>query len=140
MAEDVAGRIVGMCFLFVILPAAQALVCQLTARCLRSVPSQYRLQEPEKVWLLMIPLFNLYWNFKVFPALAESYQAYFYSRGVAQVEDCGEQLARWYCICSCLWVVPCLNGITAIASLVLIILFLVRAHELRNRISLGGRV
>ncbi len=85
-------------------------------------------------WLLMVPFFNLYWNFKVFPALAESFQIAFYSHGFADVEDCGERLARWYCGLSLCWIVPGLNFLTGLAALVVLILFLIEADRLKKRL------
>jgi spermidine synthase len=40
----------------------------------KSVPEQHRTLEPRRVWWLLIPFFNLYWSFVVFPALARSYE------------------------------------------------------------------
>jgi hypothetical protein len=80
------------------------------------------------------PLFAIYWNFKVFPALVESYQHYFYSRGVVDVEDCGARLARWYCISYCFMIIPCLNCFVMPLTIGLAIALLVRGQELRDRV------
>lgn len=130
-----AGDVVGVIFAFIVLPIAQAIVCWLTADALRQIPERCRLLEPELVWLLLIPIFNLYWNFRVFPAVAESFQLTFYSRGIADVEDCGERLARWYCGLSLCWVLPCINFFTGIAALVVIIMFLSEVDSLKRRLS-----
>ena len=66
----------GPCVVWVVLPLVQAIICWLLFDAFVRIPERYRLQEPNMVWLLMVPLFNLYWNFKVYPALAESFQAY----------------------------------------------------------------
>jgi len=131
---DVAGNITGACCLFVVLPALQAFVCWLVVECFRAIPAKYHLQEPRYTWLLMVPLFNFYWGFKVYPALAESFQAYFYSRGIADVDDCGEKNARRYCIWVCFAIIPCLGLIPGIVALVYLILFLTQADELKRRI------
>lgn len=128
------GDAIGACFVLFVLPGLQALVCWLVINCFKSIPRQCQIREPNLTWLLLVPLFNLYWNFKVYPALAESFQAFFYSRGIADVDDCGESLAMWYCILACFWVVPCVNLVTGLASLVFLILFLIKAHDLRDRI------
>jgi hypothetical protein len=130
------GDIAGPCLMFVVAPLVQAFICWQLADAFRHIPERYRFQEPNMVWLLMVPLFNFYWNFKVFPALAESYQVYFYSRGIADVDDCGERLARWYCYLFPTLIIPCLN---AIAVLVLLILFLIEVDKLKKRIPATER-
>ena len=132
--NDVRADIAGPCLMFVVLPVLQAIVCWLLVDAFEHIPPRYRLQEPNMVWLLMVPLFNIYWNFKVFPAIAESYQVYFYSRGIADVDDCGERLARWYCGLGLTWIIPCVDFVTGIASAVVVIKFLIEADRLKYRV------
>ncbi len=124
----------GPCFFFVVMPVLKAIVCWQVIVSLESIPAQYRLLEPKKTWLLMVPFFALYWNFKVFPALAESFQACFYSHGVADVEDCGERLAKWYCGLSLSWILICFMPVTFPAAMVVMILFLIKTSELAKRL------
>ena len=128
-----SGDVASVCFVFVVLPAISGIICWLLADAFQRIPERYRFLDPNLVWLLMVPLFNLYWNFKVLPALAESFQACFYSHGVADVEDCGERLARWYCYLALTCLIPCVNFLTAPAALVVLILFLVEADKLKKR-------
>lgn len=72
--------------------AISAVICWLVFDCYKRVPAQFRKQEPGMVWLLMIPLFNLFWNFIVLPRLSESLKAYFDSVGKTDVGDCGRQI------------------------------------------------
>ncbi len=94
------------------------------------------------VWLLMIPCFNIVWNFFVYPALSESYTAAFESQGSNPHGDCGRTLALVYCILVAVSVVlsmiPCISIIscfTSLASLVVWILILVKAGGLKSQIS-----
>ena len=130
---DVGGAF-GSCCLLVVLPMLQILVCWHVINCFQTLPPKHHFLEPNMAWLLMVPFFNLYWNFKVYPALAESFQIYFYSHGIADVEDCGEKLARGYCVCACLTMIPCLLGFPGIIALVCIIKFLIRTDALKNRV------
>ena len=100
------------------------------------IPPRFRRLEPGLVFLLLIPCFNIVWNFFVFPQLADSFKAYFDSIGDRSVGDCGRDLGVWYAICSAVSVIPFLGCLTGIASLVLLILFLVKANELKNRIPI----
>ena len=130
-----SGDFAGPCLMFLVLPIAQAIVCWLLMNAFEEIPKRHRLQEPEMVWLLMVPLFNFYWNFKVCPALAESFQAYFYSHGVADVDDCGERWARWYCFLAPTFIIPCFN---LVAGLIFLVLFLIEVDKLKKRVLAAG--
>jgi len=100
------------------------------------VPSAFRKLEPSLVWLLLIPCFNLVWNFYVFPGLADSFKAYFDSVGDSSVGNCGRDVGLGYAICTAASVIPFVGCLTGIVTLVLLILFLVKANELKNRIPI----
>ena len=115
--------------------AIHAVLCYLLYKCFLAIPPQYRKQEPGMVWLLMIPLFSLVWNFFVYPKLAESYQAYFAAQGRTDVGDCGKQLGLIYCIAAACALIPYVGVLAGVAGLVLVILFLVKAYELKAKIT-----
>jgi hypothetical protein len=112
-------------------------VCYLLSKCFERVPPEFRKQEPGMVWLLLIPCFNIIWNFFVYPRLAESYQGYFASVGQSDVGDCGRGIGMGYCICAACSLIPYIGALAGLASLVLLIMFLVKANELKNRIATG---
>lgn len=91
-----------------------------------AVPEQHRVMRPEMVWLLLIPCFGVIWNFWVYPGLSKSFKSYFDSVGDTTVGDCGKALAIWFCVC-----VFCCGP----AALVLLIIFMIRAFELKNKIK-----
>jgi hypothetical protein len=98
------------------------------------IPRNFRKLEPGLVWLLLIPCFNVVWNFFVIPRLTESFKAYFDSIGDTSVGDCGRVLGFGYAISTASSAIPFVSCLTGIVSLVLMILFLVKANELKNRI------
>jgi len=114
--------------------AISLFICWLLYGCFEAVPEKYRALSPGQVWLLMIPLFNIIWNFWVFPGLSKSYQAYFDSVGDTSVGDCYAQVAQWLSICGAVCFVPCLGGFAGMGYLVLLIIYLIRAIELKNKI------
>lgn len=89
------------------------------------------------VWLLLIPLFNLIWNFFVYQKLPDSYKSYFSSQGRTDVSDCGKGIGLAYAISAAACIVPCLNYLAVPAALVLLIIFLVKAMGLKNQIPEG---
>ena len=104
------------------------------------IPRGFRKLEPGLVWLLLIPCFNLIWNFFVFPRISESFKAYFDSVGDTSVGNCGRDLGFGYAICAAASAIPFVGCLTGIASLVLFILFLVKANELKNRIPVTASI
>jgi uncharacterized membrane protein len=129
-------------FLFIILlalllPLALSIVAiVLVYADYQRIPPGFRKLDPGLVWLLLIPCFNVVWNFFVFPNLANSFKAYFDSIGDSSVGDCGQALGFGYAICCAASIVPFVGCLTGSASLVLLILFLVKANDLKNRIPI----
>lgn len=112
-----------------------AVICYLVSQIYEAIPEKHRTMIPGQVWLLMIPCFNLFWNFKVYPGLSQSFKSYFDSVGDTTVGDCSAQIALWYCITSVCCIIPCVNYIAGPAALVLFIIFLVKAFDLKAKIK-----
>ena len=71
----------------------QIAVCFFVMKCYTALPPSYRRMSAGLVWLLLIPFFDLVWNFFVFPRLALSYQDFFRHHGRHERDDCGHGLA-----------------------------------------------
>ncbi len=114
--------------------------------CYARLPARYRRMEPGMVWLLLIPLFNLYWQFVVYLGLSQSYQAYFRARGRRDVGDCGYALAMTFTIGLVAMIpfgfipnhyVQLLRGFMTLAFVVVYIIYIVTMVGLRNQIGTG---
>lgn len=127
----------------------QAFICYLLSDALKRLPPEFRKQQPNMVWLLMIPLFSLVWNFFVYPKISESYQAYFsakagnipngspnlnYQNTLLQ-QDTGQGIGLAYCICCCCSIIPYLGACIGLAALVLLIIYLVKLSGLKARVT-----
>jgi hypothetical protein len=132
--------IVGLLF-FLAMLGIGIFILYLLYSYLKALPPEYRLMDPTLVWLLLIPCFNIIWNFFVFPRIARSYQNFFVAHGRPDVGDCGAGIGVAYAVCNLLVSIPCLNYITGIfcgpAMLVLLIIYLVRLHGLKNQVQTG---
>jgi len=82
----------------------------------------------------MIPCFSLIWNFFVFTRLPRSLKSHFDAVGRHDVDDCGRGLGLAYSICAACSIIPYLGCLTAIAALVLLILFLAKVNNLSGQI------
>jgi len=114
--------------------AINIFICFLLQDCYKRIPPQFRKWEPGLVWLLLIPCFSVVWNFFIFPGLSKSFKAYFDSVNRTDVSDCQEGIGLAYAICTAASIIPYLGCLTGIAALVLLIIFLVKTHELKGQI------
>ena len=122
--------------------AIGVLICLFLSNCLSAVPEEHRKQNTGMVWLLLIPCFNLVWNFFVYPKIAESFQSYFESTGRTDLGDCSRGLAMWYCILAVvsvpLGMIPLIGLINCLlgpATLVVWIMVLVRFAGLKRQVQ-----
>jgi hypothetical protein len=120
---------------FVISLAMAVAVCLIVTSALARVPVEHRKMEPGQVWLLLIPCFGLVWNFFVFQRVPDSFRSYFEARGRTEFGDCGRGLGLAYAITAVLCTLPLVNYLAAPACLVLLIVSLVRFHELKRHLG-----
>lgn len=86
-----------------------------------------RTMQPGKVWLWLIPLFGLVWQFIVVLNLAESLANEFARIGISIPKPApGRSIGVAFCICNCFLLVPRLGGVAGLVGLVLWIVYWVR--------------
>ena len=129
------GGLIGLLVILGVGLVISLVICYLLYEALKRVPSQFRQMDPPMVWLLMIPCFNLVWNFFVFPKISRSYKAYFEAAGNTEVGDCAEKLGLIYAICAVCSIIPCVGAIAGLAGLVLLIIYLVQIYGLKAKIQ-----
>ena len=110
-------------------------ICYFISSWLGKVPAAHRKMEPGLVWLLLIPCFPVVWNFYVFLRVPESFKSFFDAQGRTDVGDCGRSLGLAYAICVACSFIPTVNYLTGPASLVLLIISLVKFNELKNKLA-----
>jgi len=129
-----AFALVGMILLVTI--AINVVVCALLHALYKAVPDQYRQMSTGLVWLLLIPIWNLIWNFFVFPKLSRSYQTWFEANGDMSKGTCKSGLAWTFAIlCACsigLGFIPCIAPLAGLAAVVILIMYLVQMFSLKN--------
>ena len=126
-------------FLFFLL--IKAAICYFTIQSLKAVPQKHRLIEPGMVWLLMIPCFGLIWNFFVFTRVPRSFESFFLSQGVTRHGDCYRNIGLSYAIAEVCCVIPWLGVVAWFASVVLLVLVLVKFSDLkREALQLQGQL
>jgi len=117
--------------------AVAILLIYLVYNVFRQIPEEHREMQPGLVWLLLIPCFGIVWNFFVYPKLADSFKNYFNSVGDESVGDCGKTLAWLYAAFVVGSIIPYLGFLVSLASLVIWIIFMVKAYGYKNMIVAG---
>ena len=108
------------------------------------VPPEHRKIAPGLIWLLIIPFFNVIWNFFVFLQVPDSLKSYFDAQGRTDVGDCGRTLGLWSAVLLAVGflggfipLVGCFASFVWLAGLVLLILFLVKILGLKGQIAMA---
>jgi ABC-type antimicrobial peptide transport system permease subunit len=117
-----------------------AVIAYLLSSCYAVIPAEHRAMEPGMCWLLLIPIFSLYWNFRVYLGLSDSFASAFRARGEnLEPAQTGRTTGKAFCILAVVSLVPCLGTITALVALVCMIIYLIKAFELKRRlVGLGA--
>lgn len=95
-------------------------------KTLQRCAPENREMEPAHVWLSLIPVFNLYWQFIIVARVSGSLAKEFASRGIAVEPEPGKFLGIMTCILAlCGWI-PVLGIITSLAGLVSWVMYWVK--------------
>lgn len=136
-----AGVLVIVGIAFLISVAIWVVVCLILYSAMKRVPAAHRRAEPGLAWLLLIPVFNLVWNFIYLPKVSESLASALAAQGDTTAGDAGGQLALVYAILMAIAtagafipIVNCFSGVASLAGFVILIIYLVKVNGLKNRL------
>ncbi|SFC01535.1 hypothetical protein SAMN05421747_10396 [Parapedobacter composti] len=99
------------------------------------IAPENRLMTPRMAWLVIIPIFNIYWNFEVASRMADSLTNEFYDRKIAEEENPGRATGRWYAwlfLASNIPLSPFIVFLSALGSLAYFIVYWVKINNFRN--------
>jgi len=115
---------------------------------LKAIQPENRLMRPGEVWLQLIPLFGLVWQFIVVIRISESIQREFASwqndniiglpdAQVAHVLNTRPtyDIGLAVCILNCCWWIPILGNLAAIAGVICWIIYWTKLVEYRKKIQ-----
>ncbi len=86
----------------------------------------HRAMTPGLVWLSLIPVFNLVWNFIVVTNLAKSLEQEFHSRNIPAQLESAKSIGLAWAILSCCTIIPVLGFLAALAGFILWIIYWVK--------------
>lgn len=105
---------------------------------LNAISFENRKMEPGLVWLSLIPLFGLVWQFIIVDRMAGSLQSEFAKREMATEEARpGNSIGLAYCILFCCSLIPFVGYITSIAGLICWIIYWIKINDYKNRLLAG---
>lgn len=122
--------IVGVPLVFYILSLQKALA---------AVSPENRKLEPGLAWLLLIPVFNIIWNFFIVDAIGVSFERGFQKYGIyhskKQTYDLGLTMSI---LCCCYWI-PLLNILAILGSFVIWIIYWIKVVQYKNELISAER-
>ena len=122
-------RIIAGC-LFLGLLAIGIVYIAFLSGVLRKCSPASRTMEPGMVWLLLVPLLNVVWNFLVVTALARSLGNEFRLRNIpTDNPEPGKSIGIAMCVCGACSIIPIVNIIAALPNLILWIMYWVKMAE-----------
>jgi len=102
---------------------------------LKAVSVQNRKMEPGMVWLALIPIFNLVWNFIVVDRISKSIQAEYAMREQPVEAKPTYAIGMAWCILTLCGFIPVLGSFAGLASLVCFIIYWVKTSEFKRAIQ-----
>jgi hypothetical protein len=133
--------------LICLIPAIFFLITQ--QNTLKLIQPQNRMMQPGEVWLQLIPLFNLVWQFIVVSKIAESIRRELASENTFSFEQQNNPYANnsygqpkptyaigiAFCVLNCCGFIPVLGSLTTIAALICWIIYWVQLADYKNKIQ-----
>lgn len=95
-------------------------------KALNRCSPENRAMNPGMVWLTLIPLFGLVWQFFVVINVAKSLGAEFQKRGLSEESQPGKTLGLVMCILACCGIIPFLGVLCSLGALVCWIIYWVK--------------
>jgi len=119
--------------LIVLVPAI--LFCIVVHRALAHCAPESRTMAPALAWLELVPLFGLYWTFRVVGAVASSLSNEFVRRGLPTGPAPGKAIGTAYATLALLSAIPVINFVTTLPAAVCWALYCVRIASLTSRLT-----
>lgn len=110
-------------------------------RVLERCSPALRTMSPGKVWLLLIPVFNLVWNFIIVIHISDSVAREFASRHTDGSEAApGKSVGLAMCILSVASIIPIVGVLTGVAGFVCWIVYWVKVSDMNRRLEQPNRL
>ena len=100
---------------------------------LRAISEENRKMPPNNVWLQLIPLFGIVWHFIIVKNMADSISAEANFKNIKIDEQKpAYNIGLAMCILDCFFIIPYLNFLTGVASLICFILYWIKINTYKG--------
>ena len=104
---------------------------------LKQISPSNRQVEPNNVWLMFIPFFNLVYPFILYPKVCDSTKAEYMSRGLTSEGDFSKGIGITIPILGLVSMIPVIGGIASLGNLILFIVFWVKTAGYKNKLMMS---
>lgn len=94
-----------------------------------------RTMKPGHVWLILIPLFNIVWQFIIVSRIASTLENEFHSRNTSIEPNPGKNIGIAWCILSLTGIIPIIGIITLLVGLCCWIIYWVRIAKYSKKLA-----
>jgi hypothetical protein len=102
---------------------------------LRAISEENRKMPPNNVWLQLIPLFGIVWHFIIIKNMADSISEEANLKNIKIDEQKpAYNIGLAMCILDCFFIIPYLNFLTGVASLICFILYWIKINSYKGKI------
>ena len=102
---------------------------------LKAISEENRKMPPNNVWLQLIPLFGIVWHFIIVKNMADSISAEASLKNIKIDEQKpAYNIGLAMCILDCFFIIPYLNFLTGVASLICFILYWIKINSYKVKI------
>jgi hypothetical protein len=125
-------------FLFLIVPILIGVgICYILTlqRALSRCAPQNRATSPESAWLLLIPLFNIVWQFILYPRISESLEREFRSRNLPIEPQPAKNLGLALAVLHVCSYIPAVHFFTAIAGFICFVFYWSKISGYSNQLA-----
>ncbi|HVJ06727.1 MAG TPA: zinc ribbon domain-containing protein [Candidatus Saccharimonadales bacterium] len=103
-------------------------------RAISRCAPQNRATSPESAWLLLIPLFNMFWQFILYPRISETLEREFRARNLSIEPQPLRNLGLTVAVLHVCWIIPVVHFFTGVAGFICLILYWVKISEYSNQL------
>ena len=134
---DMLESALGLVLVVVVLALAAFIFFLITLQnALKAVRPENRKMRPGQVWLLLIPLFSLVWQFMVVDRVADSLANEYRSRGITPGEQRpGYSVGLAFCILGICSFIPLIGTLASLGSIVCWIIYWVKIANYKNALG-----
>jgi hypothetical protein len=104
-------------------------------KALNRCSPENRAMAPGMVWLMLIPLVNIVWQFFIVINVAKSLGAEFQKRGMVEEPDPGKKIGMIMCILACCGWIPLLGILCSLGALVCWIIYWIKIAGFSAKIA-----